>query len=264
MDKKKEKSKKGKLEFDRDELYLNEDDRILLNKKPELERERILDERYQARLKDEERKLLLKEKNDKENKTEQDKKRDALEDIRKRRQNDKRGSDSSESESGEISEEEEESDSENLSEDSESLSISNDERKGKSKKDVNNIQFFKLSLLELEKIRVTRTLLEKWWENSFFEMTVKGCFIKINVCTDKTKNNYEYIIAQIKEIIDLTDKPYIFNGKTCTKYISALHAKYEKSFNFNIISNNPFNETEYNSWINKMNKVKIYLFFSIM
>ena len=87
VDRKKEKAKKGKrgkLDFDRDELYFNEDDRLMLNNKPELERESILDERYQSKLKEEERKQLLKEKSEKENKTEQDKKRDAIEDIKKR------------------------------------------------------------------------------------------------------------------------------------------------------------------------------------
>ena len=258
VDRKKEKAKKGKrgkLDFDRDELYFNEDDRLMLNNKPELERESILDERYQSKLKEEERKQLLKEKSEKENKTEQDKKRDAIEDIKKRRQNNRKDSDSSESESGEISEDDEDSDSE-LS-DEFSLSISNDERKGKSKKESKSLPSFKLSLQELEKIRVSRMMIEKWWENNFFESTVKGCFIKINVCRDKEKNNFELIVAQIKDIIDKPEKPYNFMGKVCTKYINALWAKYEKSFDFAIISNSPFGEKEYNVWLDKMNQVKI-------
>lgn len=253
-DRKRDKGKKGKLDFDRDELYLNEEDKLMLNKKPELERERILDERYQSKLKEEERKQLLKEKSEKENKTEQDKKRDAIEDIKKRRQNIRKDSGSSESESGEISEDDEESDSE-IS-DEFSLSISNDEKKGKSKKESKTLlHSFKITLQQLEKIRVSRVMIEKWWENNFFEEAVKGCFIKINVCRDKEKNNFELIVAQIKDIVDKPDKPYSFMGKVCTKYINALWAKYEKSFNFAIISNSPFGEKEYNVWYEKMNQV---------
>ena len=177
VDRKKDRGKKGKLDYDRDELYYDEADRINLNNKPELEREGILHDRYQKKLQEEERKQLLKEKSEKEHKTEQDKKRDAIEDIKKRRRNNRRDSGSSESESGEISEEDEESDAD-LEE--ELLSISVDEKKI-SKKDAKSM--FKLTLLELEKIRVSRTMIEKWWEHSFFENTVKGCFIRINVCS---------------------------------------------------------------------------------
>ncbi len=249
-DRKKDKSKKGKLDFDRDELYFNEEDRIDLNSKPELVRERILDERYKAKLKDEERKQLLKEKIEKETKTDQDKKRDALEDIRKKRQNNRKDSDSSESESGEIIEDDEENDSE--SEDY-YLSLSENEKE-KPKKEIKST--FKLTLHELEKIRVSRVMIEKWWQNSFFESTVIGCFIRINVCRDKAKNNFEYIVAQIKDIVDKPEKPYNFMGKSCTKYINALYTKYEKLFNFAIISNSPFADNEYNIWLNKMNDVR--------
>jgi RNA polymerase-associated protein RTF1 len=250
-ERRKDKGKKAKLE--REEFYLNDEDRTKLEQMTELEREKILQERYDAKVLDEERKQLLKEKNDKENKTAQDKQKDALKDIQKKRNQNIKKESVSESESGEIlDDEEEDSSDESGSRISDSLFSAEEEEKTV-KKELKST--FKLTMQELEKIRVSRVMIEKWWEHSFFENTIKGCFIRLNVCRDKNSNMFEYMIAEIKEIVENPAKPYNFMGKTCIKYIKAKHSKYEKTFNLAIISNSPFDHNEYDIWLNKMNQV---------
>jgi hypothetical protein len=170
-------------------------------------------------------------------------KRDALDDIRKKRSL-KSKRDSSESESGEI-EDEQNSFSDNSSISS-SLEMSDDE------KDMR--KSYVLTLYEVEKIKITRSFIEKYHDTPLFDDMVKGAFVKINI-SDGKSNQPGYLLGQIKEVAENQERPYSFMNKKICKYLKVAHANMEKLFMFNVISNSPITDFEFKVWFERNEKV---------
>ena len=139
-----------------------------------------------------------------------------------------------------------------------SLSNSDEEKEKDAKKEV----IFNLSIPDIEKIKITRQFCERNWDIPIFDECIKNAFVKINIYAGKsnsTSGNTGYIIGTIKDVQVLKDKPYVFIGKQCSKYINVLHAHKEKLFTFNVVSNSAINENEFNIWKSRMDAHKIAL-----
>ena len=112
-----------------------------------------------------------------------------------------------------------------------------------------------ITLSEIEKIHLQRNFFEKYIDIPNFDINVKDCFVKINMSSNKGHNvSSGYLLGQIKEVVELKDKSYIFNGKPCIKYLHIVHANQEKALSISISSNNPLQESEFNVWRNRMIK----------
>jgi RNA polymerase-associated protein RTF1 len=269
----------GEFEYTESELYENEEDRNRINSMSELDRERILDDRIKKLLERKEREaVLMKQSTD----LGTNRRKDALQDIKKKRseRRDRQegirvdhdmenvSSISSDSESGEIEDENDYSSSSyrdhsddskrnrrkykrsrsrsRSSSDDEVLSFESGEKK---KKEAT------LTLQDIERMKVTRSFLEKYWEIPIFDQSVLGCFVRINYLARSTSSS-SYFLAQIKRIIENKDKPYNLGNKQCTKYIIIEHDQAEKPLGFNIVSNSPINEVEFRQWKDRMEKFK--------
>ena len=139
-----------------------------------------------------------------------------------------------------------------------SLSNSDEEKEKDAKKEV----IFNLSIPDIEKIKITRQFCERNWDIPIFDDCIKNAFVKINIYAGKSNSNSGntgYIIGTVKDVQVLKDKPYVFVGKQCSKYINVLHAHKEKLFTFNVVSNSAINENEFNIWKSRMDAHKISL-----
>lgn len=122
---------------------------------------------------------------------------------------------------------------------------------------------FELNIAELEKIRVSREDFERYYDHKLFDKAVLNCPVKLNVGGSNSKsNNDRYMIATIKEVLDLPDEPYkvVGNNKQFTKHFIAKHAEEEKKFNFAFVSNACFDQFEFDKWLsrNKKANIKVY------
>ena len=94
-----------------------------------------------------------------------------------------------------------------------------------------------------------------------FDSSIKDSFVKINMSGNRSSTN-GYLLGQIKNVIEIPQKPYLFMGKTINKYLSVSHANSNKNFTFFVISNSPLTENEFRIWYNRMEKVKIFNFLN--
>ena len=122
---------------------------------------------------------------------------------------------------------------------------------------------FELNIAELEKIRISREDFERYYDHKLFDKAVLNCPVKLNVGGSNSKsNNDRYMIATIKEVLDLPDEPYkvVGNNKQFTKHFIAKHAEEEKKFNFAFVSNACFDQFEFDKWLsrNKKANIKVY------
>ena len=69
---------------------------------------------------------------------------------------------------------------------------------------------------DLQKVILSRSRIETWVDEPFFEKTVVGVFVKVGFLK-------KYIIAEVKGIIEDDDHPYtLTNGKQTNKYLKLL------------------------------------------
>eukprot|EP00331_Platyophrya_macrostoma_P024191 CAMPEP_0176451292 /NCGR_PEP_ID=MMETSP0127-20121128/27738_1 /TAXON_ID=938130 /ORGANISM="Platyophrya macrostoma, Strain WH" /LENGTH=503 /DNA_ID=CAMNT_0017839297 /DNA_START=107 /DNA_END=1618 /DNA_ORIENTATION=+ len=252
------------------DLYEDDDDRERLENMPELQREKILSERFEKR-KQEERKRKLQNEQGQESEHKTDKKKAALSELQKKRQDraekahtqrkKRRGSDedsdeeeeaedTENSESAEDSEYEEEPQTKKRKEsekESKSIPVSRPEREGEIKRG------------DLESIRISRKLIEQLISHKFFEKVVTGCFVRASDTSAKTNAVSNYVIAEITGVKDYPDKKYIIETKETTKYLILKHAKREIVYKMSHISNSEFVESEFNKWILKLEKYSLKL-----
>lgn len=272
------KFKIGEFEYTESELYENEDDRNRINSMSELDRERILDERVKKLLERKEREaVIMKLSSD----LGSNKRKDALQEIKKKRseRRDRQegmrvdnemenvSSISSDSESGEIDDEKDYSSSSyrDHSDDSKRNRRRYKRSKSRSRSSSDDVLSFEsgekkkkettLSLQDIERMKLTRSFLEKYWEIPIFDQSILGCFVRINYVARSTSSS-SYFLAQIKRIIENKEKPYNLGNKQCTKYIILEHDQSEKPLGFNIVSNSPINDVEFRQWKDRMDKFK--------
>eukprot|EP00301_Raphidiophrys_heterophryoidea_P017997 c2982_g1_i1.p1 GENE.c2982_g1_i1~~c2982_g1_i1.p1 ORF type:complete len:515 (-),score=131.20 c2982_g1_i1:178-1686(-) len=103
-------------------------------------------------------------------------------------------------------------------------------------------------LEDLLQIQVKREDLEKWVNEIFFNKVVIGLFVRILLGPDKTNRKNRYKIA---EIIDVKDgEVYELRPGTLTsKWIQVELFDDRPLFEMKFVSNKPFLEEEYDSWL---------------
>ncbi|KAJ1975707.1 RNA polymerase-associated protein rtf1 [Dimargaris verticillata] len=99
------------------------------------------------------------------------------------------------------------------------------------------------TLVQLNKIRVTRNQLEKWIHSPFFAQTVAGCYVRVGL----GYNNDRTQVYRIAEVVDVVEVPrtYLVNNSLTDKRLVLRHGRAKREFRMDIISNKPFTEREH-------------------
>eukprot|EP01022_Parablepharisma_sp_SALTPOND_P017958 TRINITY_DN2923_c0_g1_i1.p1 TRINITY_DN2923_c0_g1~~TRINITY_DN2923_c0_g1_i1.p1 ORF type:complete len:658 (-),score=96.37 TRINITY_DN2923_c0_g1_i1:1080-3053(-) len=228
-------------------LYKSEEDKQYLENLSQLEREKVLHARYEKMQADMEMKQLLK--NTKPAMTPQE---SALADIQKKR--------AERSHAAQIREVESELESEK-SESEEEFSGVSDEESVSSNVDAGEIQEHlaaktaQVQLEDIEKVRLSRDILEKWVDQVYFEPTVKECFVRTTVAASQKQQ--KYIICQIVEVVNDPSSPYKLGQKQTTKLLKLKYGANTKNMPMTHISNSPFTQTEFVQWKEVLEKADV-------
>lgn len=248
-------------DYNLDELFPEEAERLRIETLPEVEREELIFEKVTELQKKLDREYLL-------NNDGKDNKQKALDDIKSKRRNKfmERPKYTESPELGEISSEEyhksklrkgrirdDESYSEGKQSES-SVKIIEDDDSEKNKEEDTKVNEY-----DLEKVRISRLLFEKYYNHKLFNTTVKNCYVRLNLGGGSSSQSEGYMIAMIKEIIEVPEEPYKIGDKNYIKYFIAQHGQQEKRFSFLFVSNGQFERFEYEKWLNRLEKGNIQL-----
>lgn len=251
------KQNKYNSDYNLEELFTDEAERQRIENLPEVDREVIIYERYTELQNQRNRDLLLGES------TKTDAKK-AIDDIKARRKNktDNKTNYKESPELGELSSEEYKKtrlkkgkpiDEDSFYEEDSNASIKEDipeESQVKPEEDKT-----KITELDLEKIRISRLLFEKYHSHKLFDDTVRDCYVRLNLGgKDSLNPNEGYMVVKIKDVVDVPNEPYKIGGNSYSKYFVGEHIGNEKKFSFAIISNSKFEKFEFDKWIARLEK----------
>ncbi|KAJ2740958.1 RNA polymerase-associated protein rtf1 [Coemansia sp. BCRC 34301] len=125
-------------------------------------------------------------------------------------------------------------------------SHSDDEEGAKGEKSV-------ASLEEINTICLSRSKLEQWLLKPFFSDTIVGCFVRI-VTLSRDSNGSEFSQYKMMQIIDVVqgegkDKPPYHLNKTLTdKYLTLRYGASDSDYSMETISNSSIKTDEFNNW----------------
>lgn len=112
----------------------------------------------------------------------------------------------------------------------------------------------RITLSDIEKIRISRDQLAKWCNHLYFEKTVKGAFVRINIGLSRDKREQIYLMCEVVDVIS-GDKFYEIEGKVKTdKELSVVFGKSKKRMRFDIVSNAEFTEKEFEEYMKRLEK----------
>eukprot|EP00743_Colponemidia_sp_Colp-15_P003269 GILK01003531.1.p1 GENE.GILK01003531.1~~GILK01003531.1.p1 ORF type:complete len:667 (+),score=165.78 GILK01003531.1:30-2003(+) len=128
--------------------------------------------------------------------------------------------------------------------------VSAGEAEDSQKKSRDAEQEWRPSLQLLNAVRVTRNDLETWFDRPFFDKTIVGAFVRINIGIGKD-NTPQYRIA---EVMDIPSYPYSYPlGKVdVQRGLMLRNGKAVKAFKMNLVSNGDFTEKDYDMWVKQM------------
>ncbi|ORX58284.1 plus-3-domain-containing protein [Hesseltinella vesiculosa] len=239
------------------DLYKDEDDRRRLLALPEVERERILSERSEERQRYLERlevRKLLKGGRSREETTRRSTRAKgsstskALSELTRRRE--ERKSDRSKrhrrySPSPERRSRRRSNDEFDYNQ-SDEWSASEEEREDKSKFDFPSLE-------QIHHAGFTRQMMEQWMYAPFFEKTIVGSFVRLNLGAKSDRGaESAYRLCEVVAV-----KPYhkvykMSNGVPCNQGLLLKHGKSEKVFEMTLISNQPVTKSEYDRYKNTL------------
>ena len=102
----------------------------------------------------------------------------------------------------------------------------------------------------IKPIVLTRSKLEDMLRLPRFEELIKGCFVRCNC--DKTSNNNNYMLAEIKGTVESSDYYTIVKATTNIKIKLQLGNKDVQVLNMSVVSNQPLSSTlEIDRWFNR-------------
>lgn len=135
-----------------------------------------------------------------------------------------------------------------------SLSLDDDNKNNKKNREQS------LKKNDIEKIKLTRQFFIKYIDVPDFDNKIKGAIVRVHLSSEDKSSRIEsgYIIGIVEDIIT-KDKTYNFNGSQCLKYLKVKNGTNEQDFNFNVISNSPIEDKEFQNWIDvsKMHNINI-------
>ena len=112
-----------------------------------------------------------------------------------------------------------------------------------------------ITLEDIEKIRISRDQLAKWCPHLYFEKTVIGSFVKINIGITRTSRENIYLMCEVVDVI-ICDKYYEIEGNRVktNKMLVTNHGKNKKSMKLDVVSNSNFTLKEFQSYMEKLAK----------
>lgn len=110
-----------------------------------------------------------------------------------------------------------------------------------------------LQLEDLKRVQVTRTMLEQWLDEPYWDKVIHGLFVRVGVGEYHAKG-YVYKVAEIVEATDLGGKKYKIGKKTTSMTLKLNIAGSTKDFQMEYISNSEFTDEEFQSWKKTMEK----------
>jgi len=98
---------------------------------------------------------------------------------------------------------------------------------------------------DLEKMRFTRTKLERWCHLPYFDEVVVGGFVRLTIGTNGGKSVYR--VCEIMEVIE-GNKIYQLGKTRTNKILKVRHAQQERTFRMEYVSQGMFTESEFTKW----------------
>ncbi|KAK9325725.1 hypothetical protein V1517DRAFT_145785 [Lipomyces orientalis] len=114
-----------------------------------------------------------------------------------------------------------------------------------------------LTVDDVNKIRIGRTLLAKYCHYPEFDRCAVDCFVRINIGYNEYKQKEIYRVCQIKAVIE--SKTYTFMNRTVNSSLLVTHGSSEKIFEMGVCSDKPFTEEEFDTWKNAVSSDKLSL-----
>jgi len=109
-----------------------------------------------------------------------------------------------------------------------------------------------VKLPELQKILITRSQLHQWFNEPYFESTVKGCYVRV-LLGENDRGERTYRLAEIYDLV--TGREYSFEGKKISTYLMVKHGVSKRKFQMELVSNQPsISDTEFAKWKEEMIK----------
>ncbi|KAK9360669.1 hypothetical protein V1504DRAFT_469157 [Lipomyces starkeyi] len=103
-----------------------------------------------------------------------------------------------------------------------------------------------LTVDDVNKIRIGRTLLAKYCHYPDFDKCAVDCFVRINIGYNEYKRKEIYRVCQVKAVIE--SKTYSFMNRTVNSSLLVTHGSSEKIFEMGVCSDKPFAEEEFDTW----------------
>lgn len=99
---------------------------------------------------------------------------------------------------------------------------------------------------DLEKIRLSRHKMERFVHLPIFSKAIIGCFVRIGIGSNQGRPVYR--VAEITAVCE-TAKIYQLGNTRTNKGLRLKHGSQERVFRLEFVSNSPFQESEYNKWV---------------
>lgn len=110
-------------------------------------------------------------------------------------------------------------------------------------------------LKNINKIKVGRTLLQRFCFYNDFSDTIVDCFARINIGMDKRTHRPMYRMVQIVDVKNIPQKSYKFPTTKCDIYLTVAQNKTQKKdFPMNIFSDSPITQDEFERFQNELSK----------
>merc|ERR1712166_1164238 len=113
----------------------------------------------------------------------------------------------------------------------------------------------------IPQIFLPRQTLEKWHDKPFFDATVVGCFVKVNLGQRKDTGEAAYRVCQVKEVKEKARAYKLGNqtGDWCRKALELAWGDKTKAFEINVTSNDPPDEKLLEYWKRQMDDCNVDL-----
>ncbi|WBW70645.1 RNA polymerase II associated Paf1 complex [Schizosaccharomyces osmophilus] len=112
----------------------------------------------------------------------------------------------------------------------------------------------KVGLPELNSIRMGRKHVAEYMYHPTFETTITGCFIRVKI--GERDGQGVYRLCQVRGITE-GRKPYRVEGVLTKTYLECFHGKSKRVFEANVLSNEPFTESDFQRWFHQMSEDKL-------
>lgn len=112
-------------------------------------------------------------------------------------------------------------------------------------------QYQEASFAQLDKIRSSRSVLEKFLYRDEFDTCIVGTLVRVNIGPNKNTGNLQYRIAMIDEV-KRGGRIYKLSGKPCNTYLKISQGDSSTIMDISYLSNSPFTLEEYEIYKKKI------------